>query len=144
MHDMDMEDISNAFFDMVSRMTNMRYLKSRQISHKHCEEKREVNRVLHDSCGLIEDSNSVDMEEASLRKDVVQGIAKGLFLEGVVGAIDVDATIQVPTSSTRVGQGTWIDGGGGSWSNNYVVASTSYNGDNVATACVPMYILVRG
>lgn len=45
-HDIDMEDISNFFFDTMLRVTNMRYLKSQQIAFEHGDEEETINRVL--------------------------------------------------------------------------------------------------
>ena len=45
-HGIEMEDISNHFFDTVSGVSNMRYFESQQIALDHCNEEREVNFVL--------------------------------------------------------------------------------------------------
>ena len=51
-YDIEMEDISGVFCDTNLGVSNMRYFKSQQIAHEHRDEEREVNRVLHDNCGL--------------------------------------------------------------------------------------------
>lgn len=46
-HNIELEDISNVFFDMVLGVSNMRYFKSQEMAHDYCDEERESNGVLH-------------------------------------------------------------------------------------------------
>lgn len=61
-HDIDMEDISNVFFDTMSRVTNMRYLKSQQIAFEHGDEKEAINRVLCKECVVGLDGEVRDIQ----------------------------------------------------------------------------------
>ena len=42
-HDIEMEDISNFFFDTVSGVSNTRYFKSQELAPQHGEEEQEIN-----------------------------------------------------------------------------------------------------
>lgn len=76
-HDIEMEDISNFLFNIISKVSNMRYFKSQQIALDHREEEREVNHV-HDNCRVNVDLEARYLEERWLQEEEVEGVAEGL------------------------------------------------------------------
>jgi hypothetical protein len=80
-HGIEMVDISNNFFDMVSGVSNMMYFKSQQIVLNRRNEEREVNSVLHHTYGIALDADlgreGVGEEDMWLQKNVLQGVVEG-------------------------------------------------------------------
>ena len=56
-----MENISNVLFDMVSGVTNMRYLNAPKTTHEHQDGERAINHTLRDDGGLHVDGDGSDL-----------------------------------------------------------------------------------
>ena len=79
-HNIDMEDISNVFFDSIPRLVNMRYLKSQQITIEHADEKGTISRALHENCGVGVDGRGTALQAWWLEEHWLEGVAEGMYV----------------------------------------------------------------
>jgi hypothetical protein len=49
LHDVEMKDISNVFFDRVYGMSNTRYFRSQEIAHNHCNDLCDLQLLIDDT-----------------------------------------------------------------------------------------------
>ena len=63
LRDLEMKDISNVFFNRVTGMSNMRYFKSQEIAHNHCNEERKTNCALRNDCGMESIASDVNLKK---------------------------------------------------------------------------------
>lgn len=67
-HDIEMEDISNFFFDTVLVISNMRYFKSQELAPLRGDDERDINWAL---CEDVAIGFTMELRERWLHKDHV-------------------------------------------------------------------------
>lgn len=77
-HDIKMKNISYVFFDIVLRVSNMRYFKFQELAHDHYDEDRDHNRVLCHACVVDLDADVANLKRMWLEGDAHEGIVEGL------------------------------------------------------------------
>lgn len=78
-HDIEMEDISNVYFDTILGVSNMRQFKAQETVDDHQVEERDINNGLHVGVGLHDkgsDSVLRYLHEQWLQEDIVTGVMK--------------------------------------------------------------------
>jgi hypothetical protein len=83
-HNIEMQDIPNVFFNIVSGVSNMRNFKSQKIMHDHCNKEKGINNVLHHSCGIESNTDGAYFQRQCLEENVWKGVVKGVDNIGVV------------------------------------------------------------
>ena len=61
-HDIEVEDISIVFFDIILGIINMGYFYSQNNAYEHHGEEKTINHALHDDGGLQVSGNGSDLQ----------------------------------------------------------------------------------
>lgn len=100
-HDIELEDISIVFFDIILGMINMGYFYSQNNVYEHRGEEKTINHALHDDNGLQVSGYGSNLQQRWLEEDLVVEVAEGGIGSVVVGLVVVVGFIARPRCHKR-------------------------------------------